>query len=242
LFFTDADCVPTSNQWLKSMQATFMENPQAEIILGFSPHNKHKSFLNLFIRYETILTAMAYLSAATLKRPFMGVGRNLAYTKTLFFKHKGFASHQHILSGDDDLFVNEVATSSNVVIQIHPDTFMQTEPKRKLGDWVKQKTRHLYTGKYYKPRDQFFLGAYYFTHLVFYAALFPLFLFGVDPIFIVAAYGLRLLIQLVIYFNILKKLKSLSLIWFIPLLDFIYLIYIWIFGIRGFFIRNRKIW
>ena len=39
----------------------------------------------------------------------MGVGRNLAYKKSLFFKNKGFASHINITSGDDDLFIQEVA-------------------------------------------------------------------------------------------------------------------------------------
>lgn len=242
LFFTDADCKPNSNQWLKAMQSAFMNNNQAQIILGYSPHKKYKGFLNLFIRYETVLTAMAYLSAAILKRPFMGVGRNLAYTKTLFFKHKGFASHQHILSGDDDLFVNETATATNVSIQLHPDAFMITEPKRKFGDWVNQKNRHVYTGKYYNAKDQAFLGMYYFSLLLFYGALILLFFFGIDPIIMLSVYALRILVQTVIFYLILKKLKSRNMIWFIPILDIVYLFYIWIFGFRGLITRNRKIW
>jgi hypothetical protein len=185
---------------------------------------------------------MAYLSAAILKRPFMGVGRNLAYTKSLFFKHKGFASHQHILSGDDDLFVNETATPQNVAIQIHPDAFMYTEPKRKMGDWMRQKSRHVSTGKYYKSSDKMFLGVYYSSLLLFYLALFPAYYFGVNPIMVASIYGFRLLIQIIIFYMVLKKLKSTSLLWLIPVLDFLYLLYIWIFGIKGFFTRQRKIW
>ena len=108
LIFTDADCKPASNQWLRLMQGKLANNK--EIVLGFSPFKKTSGFLNLFIRYEGALTAMAYFSAALRHHAFMGVGRNLAYSRDLFFKHKGFASHQHILSGDDDLFVNQVAT------------------------------------------------------------------------------------------------------------------------------------
>jgi glycosyltransferase involved in cell wall biosynthesis len=242
LFFTDADCRPGSQHWLKTMQTCFLKNQNTQIILGYSPQKKYKGFLNIFIRYETVLTAMAYLSAALLKRPFMGVGRNLAYTKTLFFKHKGFASHQHIICGDDDLFVNQAATPLNVTIQIHPDAFMVTEPKRKFTDWISQKTRHIHSGKYYKPTDKIFLGAYYFSLLLFYALLFPLYFFGLNPVHIGIAYSLRLLVQIVIYFFILKKLKSIGIIWFIPILDLLYLIYIWIFGIRGLFVRDRKIW
>ncbi len=242
LFFTDADCRPNSPHWLKAMQTSFLANHNTQIVLGYSPQKKYKGFLNLFIRYETVLTAMGYLSAALLKKPFMGVGRNLAYTKSLFFKQKGFAAHQHIICGDDDLFVNQAATSSNVAIQIHPDAFMVTEPKRKFSDWFNQKTRHIHAGKYYKTKDKLFLGAYYFTLLVFYAMLVPLYFFGVNPIIIGITYAFRLLVQLIVFYMVLKKLKSMSLIWFIPILDLLYLVYIWIFGIRGLFVRNRKIW
>ncbi len=242
LFFTDADCKPNSNQWLKLMQSRFSENPQAQIVLGYSPYKKYKGFLNLFIRYETVLTATAYFSAAILKRSFMGVGRNLAYTKSLFFKHKGFASHQHILSGDDDLFVNETATASNVAIQIHPDSFMYTEPKRRVGDWMRQKGRHIGTGKFYKTNDKLFLGIYYATLLLFYTAFITLFFLQLDPILLGIIYSIRFLVQTVIFYLVLKKLRSTSLIWFIPLLDFVYLVYIWVFGIKGFFTRQRSIW
>ncbi len=100
LLFTDADCEPASNQWLRYMQSNFTNNKQ--IVLGFSPYNKRKGFLNQFIRFETLITAQFYFALALRNNAFMGVGRNLAYTKELFFKHKGFATHQHILSGHDD--------------------------------------------------------------------------------------------------------------------------------------------
>jgi glycosyltransferase involved in cell wall biosynthesis len=240
LFFTDADCEPASNQWLRLMQSKFSSNK--EIVLGFSPFKKSTGFLNLFIRYEGVLTAIAYFSAALRNQAFMGVGRNLAYTRDLFFKHKGFASHQHILSGDDDLFVNQAATSNNVAIQLNPDSFIYTDAKKTIGDWARQKTRHVSTGKYYKSKDKLFLGLYYASMLFFYVALGVALLFSVEPILLLVFYGIRLLSQLVIYYLILKKLKSMSLIWFIPLLDFIYLLYSWIFGIKGLFTKQKKIW
>lgn len=240
LFFTDADCEPASNQWLRLMQSKF--EPSKEIILGFSPYKKTSSFLNLFIRYEGVLTAIAYFSAALRHQAFMGVGRNLGYTRQLFFKHKGFASHQHILSGDDDLFVNQAATKNNVAIQLNPDSFIYTEAKKNISDWVRQKTRHVSTGKYYKTKDKLFLGLYYASMLLFYLGLGFAIFFRVEPILLLVTYGLRLLSQLIIYYLILKKLKSMSLIWFIPILDIIYLFYSWIFGIKGLFTKQKKIW
>jgi biofilm PGA synthesis N-glycosyltransferase PgaC len=240
LIFTDADCEPSSNQWLRLIQSRLANNK--EIVLGFSPFKKTSGFLNLFIRYEGVLTAMAYFSAALRHQAFMGVGRNLAYTRDLFFKHKGFASHQHILSGDDDLFVNQVATASNVAIQLHPDSFVYTDAKKTFGDWARQKTRHVSTGKYYKTKDKVFLGIYYASMLLFYLSLGFAIFFRVEPILMLGIYGIRLLSQLIIYYLILKKFKSMGLIWFIPLLDFIYLFYSWLFGIKGLVTKQRKLW
>jgi cellulose synthase/poly-beta-1,6-N-acetylglucosamine synthase-like glycosyltransferase len=240
LIFTDADCEPSSNQWLRLIQSRLANNK--EIVLGFSPFKKTSGFLNLFIRYEGVLTAMAYFSAALRHQAFMGVGRNLAYTRDLFFKHKGFASHQHILSGDDDLFVNQVATPSNVAIQLHPDSFVYTDAKKTFGDWARQKTRHVSTGQYYKTKDKVFLGVYYASMLLFYLSLGFAIFFRVEPILMLGIYGIRLLSQLIIYYLILKKFKSMGLIWFIPLLDFIYLFYSWLFGIKGLVTKQRKLW
>ena len=240
LFFTDADCVPASNQWLRLMQAQFED--QTEIVLGYSPYLKRNSLLNLFIRYESAFTAMAYFSAALGNRAFMGVGRNLAYTKSLFFKHKGFAKHQHILSGDDDLFVNQAATSNNVSIQLEPQSFVYTEPKRTFDAWQRQKTRHNSTGKFYKRKDQVFLGAYYASLLLFYV-LFPLLLFtAFDYRIVLGIYGLRFLVQTVILYGVYKRLKMMQLIWFTPLLDVLYLFYIYVFGSIGLLLKHKKNW
>ena len=112
LLFTDADCMPASNQWLKLMQSRF--RPGKEIVLGYSPYVKESGLLNLYIRFETFMTALFYFSFALMRNAFMGVGRNLAYHRETFFRHKGYATHQHILSGDDDLFVNAAAHKGNV--------------------------------------------------------------------------------------------------------------------------------
>src|SRR5690606_18630652 len=105
LVLTDADCQPTGPYWLKEMGGAFSEGK--EIVLGYSPYFKKSGFLNRLIRFETTHTAMSYLSYALKKNAYMGVGRNLAYTKSLFFSGSGFTKHMHIRSGDDDLFVNQ---------------------------------------------------------------------------------------------------------------------------------------
>lgn len=240
VFFTDADCIPASTQWLRLMQSEFVGN--TEIVLGYSPYRKRNSLLNLFIRYESTFTAMAYFSAALGKHAFMGVGRNLAYTRSLFFKHKGFASHQHVLSGDDDLFVNEAATPNNVRIQLDPQSFVFTEPKRTFDSWQMQKIRHNSTGKLYKTKDKLFLGGYYSSLFIFYS-LFTLLLFtSFDFRIILGIFGFRYLVQTVIFYGVYKRLKSMSLIWFTWLLDVLFLFYIYIYGTLGLFRKHKKIW
>src|SRR6185295_5771307 len=127
-------------QWLRLMQQHY--KPDTHIVLGYSPYKRTKGLLNRFVRFETFYTAMQYLSFALAKSPYMGVGRNLSYRKSLFFAYKGFASHNHILSGDDDLFVNETATSSNTRIEIDKASFMYTEAEKTWSAWWQQKSRH----------------------------------------------------------------------------------------------------
>ena len=103
LIFTDADCKPSSNKWLAHLSSKFSN--QKAVILGYGAYAKKPfSLLNQLIRYETVQTALQYFSYANLNMPYMGVGRNMAYRKELFFNNNGFNSHMAIRSGDDDLY------------------------------------------------------------------------------------------------------------------------------------------
>ncbi len=241
LIFTDADCKPASNQWLTLMASRY--NAEKQIVLGFSPYTLQNGFINLIARFESAMTALFYFSAAIHKNAFMGVGRNLSYTRELFFKQKGFAWHQHIISGDDDLFVNRAATPTNVAIQIDPASFVYTESKKNFTDWMRQKTRHNATGKFYKATHKTFLGMFYAASLLFYVSIIALLI--LDLHFwqlVLGVYFFKLLCQSIVYYFAFKKLKYQNLTWFIILLDFLFVIYIYVFGIIGLFTKQRKIW
>lgn len=114
--------------------------PGIAIVLGYGGYFRHKkSLLNKLIRFETLLTAIQYFSYARLGSPYMGVGRNLAYTSTRFYELKGFASHLQIRSGDDDLFVNEAATAQNTTSCFEKDAITRSIPKATFSAWIKQK-------------------------------------------------------------------------------------------------------
>ncbi len=166
LLLSDADCYPSSDQWVSRMSAHFSDT--TELVLGVGKYVRTRRLLNLLVRYETLFTAMQYISFAIKGKPFMGVGRNMAYVKKLFFRHKGFASHLKVLSGDDDLFVNEAATPQNTSVEINPAGMTISIPPGRIKAWFKQKKRHLSTGKYYKAGTKFRLGTEYFSRTIFY--------------------------------------------------------------------------
>ncbi len=138
------------------------------IVLGYGAYEKVKnSFLNKLIRFETMIAATQYFSWAKIGKPYMGVGRNLAYKRDEFFKVRGFQDHMKIRSGDDDLFINQAATKHNTAILYTPKSFTLSEPKKTFKTWFYQKRRHTTTAKYYKGFDKFQLGLFFFSQFWF---------------------------------------------------------------------------
>ncbi|GAB4334912.1 MAG: glycosyltransferase [Flammeovirgaceae bacterium] len=245
LLLTDADCLPLTNQWVERMTAPFV-NSKIQIVLGFSQYIKLKGFLNLFIRYETFQTGMQYLSFAIELQPFMGVGRNLAYRKALFEKQKGFGKNEKVLSGDDDLFVNEVANTENTAISLSIDSQTTSMPKTSFGDWYRQKIRHLSVGRKYKISDQVRLSFYMGTLLLMNFALIGMFFLPKketwEIYFGMIVYLIRALsLGLVMIFNA-QKIGKTNFDWehlfFLPIFDILYMVYWWGVGIASLNARN----
>lgn len=237
LLLTDADCFPASRQWLSLMQRNF--TPTVDIVLGYGKYRKTKSLLNKLIRFDTFYSALQFLSFSLMKKTYMGVGRNLAYKKQLFFKNKGFASHYHLLSGDDDLFINEVATADNTTVELSPEAFTISEPKTTFKAWFRQKKRHLSSSGLYKASHKRMLGALFFSHILFYIMLAALLILQYNWKIVLSLYILRLLIQMVIAGKSMKVLKELDLLPYLPLLDVFAVIFYPALGISALF--NKKV-
>lgn len=170
LVFTDADCRPSSKHWLRTVSQGL--NDEKMIVLGHGGFDRRKGLLNKFYRYEGIHIAMQFFSYALAGVPYMGVGRNLAYRKDLFFQTKGFIKHRHVASGDDDLLVNEVATSKNTSIEVRKGSHTISDPVESMSAWWIQKRRHLSTGSYYRLSSKILLGFYTSSQLLFYLSFF----------------------------------------------------------------------
>lgn len=205
VLLTDADCVPASEHWMFKMQDAFDNG--IEVALGYGGYNKQKGFLNKAIRFETFHTALQYFGYALAGKPYMGVGRNLAYRKDLFFRNKGFSSINHIPSGDDDLFINKVATKHNTAVVIDSEAFTLSKPKQSWKDWKRQKNRHYSTGKFYKSSHQFLLGLYTASFFFFY----PLFIASLmlfDWRWSLIPFGVRLITLGIVWRNAMKRLNE----------------------------------
>ena len=238
VLLTDADCVPASDQWLKKMQEAFVDG--TEIVLGYGAYQKSDGFLNKVIRFETFHTALQYFSYALAGTPYMGVGRNLAYRKTVFFRNKGFSSINHIPSGDDDLFINQVANKKNTAIVIDPETFMLTKAKQSWKAWMRQKNRHYSTGKYYKPLHKFLLGLYTGSFILFYPFLVAsIILF--DWRWSLIAFYFRMIVQAIVSQRSMKKLNESDLFPLFIFLD-LWMFFYYIIFAPALWRKPRKTW
>lgn len=236
LVFTDADCKPNSLKWLSGMQQP--AEKEIDIVLGYSPYLKAKGLLNSLIRFETFFTAVNYLAFSVKGMPYMGVGRNMAYKKSLFFKSKGFATHMHIPSGDDDLFVNANANKFNTSVQLNPDTFVWSNPNKTWGAYLRQKKRHFGAGKLYKAGHKFILSFQIIMQFLYYALTITAICFHETRLIAIGIFVLSLLIRCLVYPRLLRRLSYPGLVWWFPILDILLFIFLVFNAILSIFVKK----
>jgi glycosyltransferase involved in cell wall biosynthesis len=210
IVLTDADCTPVSKHWLKNLLSA--RQAQTRIILGYSPYLPQNSWLNLYIRYETVWAGMQYLGLGLAGFPYMGVGRNLAYERNFVLKHQNLAQHAAIASGDDDLLVNGIATAQNTAFSFAQDSHTLSSPKDSWKDWYAQKKRHFSTGSHYKLRDKILLGGLIQSQIWFYLSIILLYFCGGIPNWVWGMFGIRFLRMAWVWQRVLQVLSEKSLI------------------------------
>ena len=223
LLFIDADCIPATNQWLRLMQRGFAQGHGADLVLGFSAYAAAPGFLNQLIRYETLLTAAQYLSFAWRGWPYMGVGRNLAYTRACFTATKGFASHIRQLSGDDDLLVQDaVRQGQRVAVVADASAHTLSEPAGTWGAWWRQKRRHLSAGRAYRLADRWRVGGFVMANLLFYLGTVQLAFSPNNWVPLAVVWALRTLFVSAVYARLSKRLHQPLHVGLLPVLDAVY--------------------
>lgn len=199
LLLTDADCRPESKHWIREMIKGF-SNEQTELVLGFSPYFEKSDLLNHLIGYDTLFNGLQYMGMARAGKPYMGVGRNLAYKRETFFSVGGFKGLLGNRAGDDDLFVNRIANAANTVVVNNPNSIVWSVPKTTWREWFHQKRRHLSVSPQYRTKSKIQLTLEPLSRGIFYASLLISAIVGnIELISIaLALFLLRLLVQLII--------------------------------------------
>jgi glycosyltransferase involved in cell wall biosynthesis len=217
LLFTDADCRPESDKWLEIITSHFDE--KISFVLGYGGYNKEEGLLNKYIRYDSFTIALQYLGMAIRRLPYMGVGRNLAYKRSVFFSNKGFGSHNHVVSGDDDLLVNTIANGENTAVEFSTESHTRSIPCTEVNKWIIQKKRHLTTAPYYKFRDKLLLVIEPFTRVLFYTSFIILLSYTFLWPWVIAVFVSRLITQIIVFLLNQKKLNEPGLLGYLLFFD-----------------------
>lgn len=226
LLFTDADCYPSTDEWAAAFAGSLANN---DLVLGYSPQMRENGYLNSFIRFETLVTAYSYMGFALKKLPYMAVGRNFG-TKRKLYLNFSFKNVAHLVGGDDDLFVNDLPSGVKTRAIYHPHFQVLTKAKKTIKEYLNQKKRHLAVSNSYSIKSKFFLGLYNLSSIVFYSLGIFLAIVHPEKSFVFGALLLRTTILFVIFGNNSRKLGDKSLDVKCIILDFLYTLFLWVWG------------
>lgn len=191
LVLTNANCLPDSNQWLRTMARNFTS--RTRIVLGYSGYERGKGWLHKRVSFDNLFMSMRYLGFALAGMPYMGIGRNMAYRKELFYEQKGFSAHLNLQRGDDDLFVNKVANAENTRVETDPNAIVRMQPVYRAKDWREEKISYMATARFYRGIQRLLLGFETTSRLMFHLAWIALLIAGMlKSQWIMAGIGLLL--------------------------------------------------
>lgn len=145
---TEPYCKPESKDWLKSLSRNFV--PGTDIVLGYCNYTYGKGIFAKRIIADMLLMSMRFLGKAIGEKPYMGMGRNMAYRKEIYLQHKGFSNQLTLTRGDDDLFINEIADSRNTKVCVDSNSIMRMPLPKYKKTWRDDKIGYEVTGNHYK--------------------------------------------------------------------------------------------
>lgn len=233
---TDVDCMPSSDQWLKHMATQFGHDKH--IVLGVSPMRTGKGFLARLIQHENLLSTLHYLGLSMAGKPYMGVSRNLGYSRAIYNSVNGFSSHHHIPAGDDNLFIQEAANSTNTAQCVNPDAFTYTEGPSNWKDYWKQKKRQLWVAKSYQPGVKQLLAIHPMAQLFFWVGVILWFFLGSHWLWPLTLLLLKLTPEWIVYHKKGKLLQMHKSIPLYPVFNLFESFWYVLVGINAFFSKK----
>ena len=248
ILLSDITARPASPEWIARMSSALSSDKK--IVLGYHTMAQKTSFLNAFIRFDTFFYTLRYLRATLSGRSFTADSRNLAFERSLFYETKGVVRFYNVNTGDEDMFVNRAATKKNATIEIDPKTFVKGQLKPTFSDWFEKRVRRRVLFREFKAVNRFGLAIYDIFMALFYlnsALIFGCFFlqnpgfFEIPLIFLIAAGGLfvlKLLIQWIVFKQMMSRFKERGFLLLIPVFDIITLIILPILLLTGLFTKR----
>lgn len=169
ILLTAPNCKPSSRQWLSKMAQNFQF--QQKIVLGYNTFEKKKGLYSHFLLYDNLVGAVQYFAHALMHSTYRGDLNNLAFVRPLFYKQNGFIAYNHLLYGEEDIFVHRASTPNNVAVEYDPDAATLQQHTPSYGYWRLHKVSLYFTRKYNSTKNRLLLSGYELTNLLFYALL-----------------------------------------------------------------------
>lgn len=209
LLFTTADSYPESKNWISLMSRHFSD--RKKLVLGLSARKGGKGLISRFCDYDYLFYQLQELSLAISGKPYAGNGSNMGYRKEVFYGEKSFVRYSFINPGEDDLFVNQVATGANTSVEFSPGSLIFTEMAGRDG-FRRRKADRTLTKRYYKNGSFSLLRFEQLSRLGFYLFFVACTIYGLPDISLLSAACLLFLIRFLLqWFVINKTMASLKL-------------------------------
>lgn len=157
---TVANITVPSDSWLSRLLAPFCgeQGKYIDVSLGLSKidFNEMTGPLRWFRQFDSVLTNGLWIGYASVANPYRGDGYNLAFRRSVFFKHKGYAKSIYLHHGEDDLFIHEIANGANTRVVVDPESVIVTNWGQSANRvWSIRKSRYDFTARWL-PRAPFF--------------------------------------------------------------------------------------
>lgn len=228
LLLTDIQFQPAGKNWISEMAASY--SPNTEIVLGYSTYHTPAK-LNKWLRFMAFYDGLLYLSMALSGLTFKGIGSNLSYRKSLFYRNKGFSSHYVINAGDDELFVNKTAIRNNVRVQISNESLVKSLKPVSVLQWLENEKIRLSIRRYFKFGQRALISIFSISTFLFYLIFALLLLLKIQWPVVVGIFAVRLITQMIIFGLAQKKLSEKRLLLLSPLFEILLVLvdlFIWI--------------
>lgn len=227
IFTTDADCRPPPN-WIAETVSLF--DAKVGVVIGAAPLESRKSLLGGLLSLESMANAFVAAAVTGWNLGVTCTGRNLAYRKSVFEEVHGFEAIKHSLSGDDDLFLQQVRkqTKWKIAACLDHRTAVFSPAPQSFRRFVQQRRRHVSAGKYYSRPIQLSYLLFNLANAFLFAGLAYSMFASTDLVLFGSLFGIKVLLDFCALALITVKLRKQAMLLYFPLWE-LFFIFVQIF-------------